>query len=326
MHTAATGRPEIARRSLSRGQGLGEVMVEMGIIDPLQLQSALGHQRQWGTPLGKALVELRFCTEDQLLAALSKHAGLETVALDPAKLDRGAASLLPQKVAERHRVVPLRAEGARGEILVVALGAAMDLEDLDLLRAASGKSRVKPLLAKDSEVERALGILYRGEEISSVPPPRPSAPARVEGELELDLGDAPPSSAAATSASLDDLLGAAPQPQPAPAAPRVLIYGWPAQAAELLRATLASQAIPSTIVDPGVPPDARQGDVMVAPLPAVEALGGAGAPPGVSIIVAVKTPEADLLRAQRVGARGYLATPVDSELLLRAVRRCRKAA
>ena len=34
----------------------------------------------------------------------------------------------------------------------------------------------------------------------------------------------------------------------------------------------------------------------------------------------------DLHRAQRVGAKGYLATPVDGDLLLRAVRRCRKAA
>ena len=41
-------------------------------------------------------------------------------------------------------------------------------------------------------------------------------------------------------------------------------------------------------------------------------------------ILEVKTPESDLHRAQRVNAKGYLATPVDGELLLRAVRRCRK--
>ena len=41
---------------------LGEILVELGVMDGLQLQSALAYQRKWGVPLGQVVVDLRFCT------------------------------------------------------------------------------------------------------------------------------------------------------------------------------------------------------------------------------------------------------------------------
>ena len=35
---------------------IGELLLKLGRIDPMQLQSALAHQRQWGGRLGRALV------------------------------------------------------------------------------------------------------------------------------------------------------------------------------------------------------------------------------------------------------------------------------
>jgi type IV pilus assembly protein PilB len=86
--------------------------------------------------------------------------------------------------------------------------------------------------------------------------------------------------------------------------------------------TLANRGFLSRVVATQAELAPTDDDVIVAPLPAMEALVAAGAHPKGSVIVAVKSPETDLPRAQRVGARGYLATPVDEELLARAVRRC----
>jgi type IV pilus assembly protein PilB len=44
------------------------------------------------------------------------------------------------------------------------------------------------------------------------------------------------------------------------------------------------------------------------------------------LLVAGKEPERDVMRAQALGARGFLAAPLDTELLLRAVRRLVNAA
>jgi DNA-binding NarL/FixJ family response regulator len=58
--------------------------------------------------------------------------------------------------------------------------------------------------------------------------------------------------------------------------------------------------------------------VIVSPLPSMEALGQRVS---ARVLVAGKAPEQELKRSQSVGALGFLAAPVDPELLLRAVRR-----
>ncbi|MDQ3263085.1 MAG: hypothetical protein M3Y59_05410 [Myxococcota bacterium] len=363
---------------MSKRQRLGELLISLGVIDGMQLQAALGHQRQWGVPLGRALLEKRFCTEDQILAALAKQTGVPTIEINLATLDRSLAALLPQRIAEQHRAVPLRQEGARGEVLRVALGGPANLASVDEVRSATGIARIIPYLAKDSEIDRALDILYRG-----IAPPEASAPqgvtydslpppgANVQGEEEFDFGeDTPgPGSSPAVTSALDDLMGIGGQPSagvlsrpappttpPAPPAdplaslhppplprklvskappapphpapntpPPVIIYGWPAAASELLRTTLAEGGIASRIVEGTETLQTVEEDVIISPLPLIEAVvAQRKAQLTGQVIVAVKTPESDLHRAQRVGAKGYLATPVDGDLLLRAVKRCRR--
>jgi MSHA biogenesis protein MshE len=50
---------------------LGQLLTELGVIDEHQLQSALGHQKQWGGKLGAILVQKGFCSEDQMVSATS---------------------------------------------------------------------------------------------------------------------------------------------------------------------------------------------------------------------------------------------------------------
>lgn len=386
---------------MAKRQKLGEMLIAAGVIDAMQLQAALGHQRQWGVPLGRALLEKRFCTEDQILAALARQTGIPTIGIDFNALDKALVPLIPQKVAEQQRAVPLRLEGARSDVLVVALGGPANLASVDEVRSASGKGRVVPYLAKDSEIDRAIDILYRGIEIPANTPPQPGMtfdplppPGLHQDEEQFDFGEDTPAPqmfqsnsvadelepprpevlpATATGRSgaalLDELMGtsstdilarpappttppAAPvnpvasvaRPPPLPrrpivnpelppsAAPSsdapdrpVIIYGWPAAAAELLKATLAGGGIRSRAVETSEPLATVEDDIIIAPLPLIEAIVAARkAPVPGNVIVAVKTPESDLHRAQRVQAKGYLGTPVDGELLLRAVRRCRK--
>src|SRR5205823_10267776 len=61
---------------------LGQLLTELKVIDEHQLQSALGHQKQWGGKIGAIVVEKGFCSEDQLVAVLSQHLGIATVKLE----------------------------------------------------------------------------------------------------------------------------------------------------------------------------------------------------------------------------------------------------
>jgi len=58
--------------------------------------------------------------------------------------------------------------------------------------------------------------------------------------------------------------------------------------------------------------------VVLAPLPSLEALEQ---PTRAQLLVAGKVPEVDVTRAHALGARGFLAAPLDTDLMLRAVRR-----
>src|SRR5688572_32471717 len=50
----------------------------------------------------------------------STQAGIPSVDLTQEAFQPGQAELLSEKVAERHKVIPLRLEGSRNEVLVVA--------------------------------------------------------------------------------------------------------------------------------------------------------------------------------------------------------------
>ncbi|MFP2896938.1 hypothetical protein [Corallococcus sp. 4LFB] len=128
---------------------LGDILLARGVVDALQLQSALAYQRKWGVALGQVVVDQRFCTAEAVLSALAAQSGVEAVDLDAQPLDASLARLIPCKLAEAHRVVPLRLEGqGLREVLVVALAAPASLATLDVVKSVSGKARVVPLLAR----------------------------------------------------------------------------------------------------------------------------------------------------------------------------------
>lgn len=278
-------------------KAIGDILLEMGAIDELQLQSALAHQRQWGMPLGQAMVEKRFCSRDQLLAALSLQTRMKVVDLSKEQLGKELGGLLPQKVAEQHRAVPLRVEGARGDVLVVAIAAPAALSSLDDIQAASGKRRVEPLLADDASIERALGLVYRGYAEALTPDVAPLSRAMQREEVEFDLD------------------------KPRKQRP-VMVFGWTPEAGRTLSLILAADGISARVVTPREVLEASPEDVIVAPLPAIEALVPAGQRSPGRLVVAGKSPEDDLPRAQLLGARGFITAPVDTALLLRSVRRC----
>jgi CheY-like chemotaxis protein len=224
-------------------------------------------------------------SENDVLRALATQLGIEPVDLEEVRPDRSLVRFLPAKVARQYRVVPLKLEWKDREILHVALPAPASLEALDAVRAVSGKPRVEPHLASDTQLARALNALYGVEVPEEEPRPKFS-------------------------------YGSGPE------AP-VLLYGWPPVTAVVLQRTLAQHGISARVATPLEVMHTRADDVVVAPLPAMEGLllGETSIP--ATLIVHGEADEQDYERARRVGASGFLANPRDEELLVRAVRRVR---
>ncbi len=196
---------------------LGQLLTELGVIDEHQLQSALGHQKQWGGKLGGILVQKGFCSEEAVISALAKHLGMQSVRLASAKIDPRAVRCVSKQVAEKLHVFPYEVTGSgRSEVVTIAMSDPIDLSAVDQLAFHTGK-RIKPMLAGDGDVVAAIQAHYGGgeekkEPTDKVPRPAPAGPPTV-------TPGTPAGSVAGFPRRIDP-----PAPAPAAGAPRSAPY------------------------------------------------------------------------------------------------------
>ena len=88
---------------------LGQLLLTMGVIRPEQLERALEEQKRFNHQklLGEILVELHFCTEDQITEALAQAYGVPYARISPRIADPKAIATLPKEFLEKHQVLPL---------------------------------------------------------------------------------------------------------------------------------------------------------------------------------------------------------------------------
>lgn len=88
---------------------LGQLLLDKDLIKPEQLERALEEQRRSNHQklLGEVLVEMRFCTEDQITEALAQAYGVPYARISPRIADPKVISVLPKDFLEKHQVLPL---------------------------------------------------------------------------------------------------------------------------------------------------------------------------------------------------------------------------
>jgi putative nucleotidyltransferase with HDIG domain len=138
---------------------LGELLIELRVIDEEQLASALEYQRWHRCKLGVALADLGCAPEDQIVALLARKLGFERAQLDalqPTASYEAALRLVPETFASAHGIVPVACDRTT---LTVAMRDPTNLPIVDELGFRTGR-RIKVLLAGEGEVARAVTRLY----------------------------------------------------------------------------------------------------------------------------------------------------------------------
>jgi len=166
---------------------LGELLVESGVIDAAQLQSALGEQRQWGRPLGMTLVRMGFIDEDTLVHTLAGQLKLPVVKLSGKRVAGEVLERVPHDLAEKHRCIPLLVNDEAGQpVLYLGMEDPSDLEAIDEIRFRVD-SIVKPVLVAPSELDEALKTHYQWAAESAEPAAEPAEePGSQEAEIEAE--------------------------------------------------------------------------------------------------------------------------------------------
>ncbi len=138
------------RPSRRRRMPLGEQLVEAELLKRDELEDALKLQASKGQKLGEILLELGVITEDQMLPFIQKQLGLPSVKLREGVIDPNVVRILPRDAAER--LTALAMFKVRG-VLSVAMAEPQNLEQLDELERITGL-KVRPVFAFASNIQR----------------------------------------------------------------------------------------------------------------------------------------------------------------------------
>lgn len=144
---------------------IGDILLEMGVVTPDQLRIALIEQKTRSEPLGKIIISLGFATEAVMREALGEALGADSVDLTRVVADMESLQLIPRDIARRYHVLPVSLDTERNE-LTVAMADTQNVVVIDQLRALlGGRVDLKPVLAGESEIEKAIDQFY-GYELS----------------------------------------------------------------------------------------------------------------------------------------------------------------
>ncbi|WP_434391407.1 ATPase [Melittangium boletus] len=327
-----------------RKKRLGDLLRDAGLVDALQLRSALGVHHKWGVPLGQVVVDLGFCTAQQVLALMAEQAQLPTVDLDAEVLDRDLVDVLPVHVAESCRVIPLRQEGPRDSVLVVATQAPGDPLALDQVARLTGKARVVSVLATDASIAQAIERLYyphlvgakRPVEAIELPEAEAAMPLvlgraecllldgqlqRQEAASEADghglpvmkpLTDELPAHARLTEREMPCVL----LPLPPPREPEVWVYGWGTGATRGLMRLLETSGLRARVARTEDVRKASARTVVLAPLQSIEGVMRKGV--RARRVIAGRGRETE--RARALGVHAYLSGPLAESVVLDTLR------
>jgi type IV pilus assembly protein PilB len=138
---------------------LGDILLEGGLVTPVQLKAAYDEHQRAGRALGRVLVDQGVLSEAQLVAALAQQIGMRFVELIDFPVDHSAVSLVQGALARRYVVLPFGFEDGK---LLLAMADPANFLAIEDVRAVT-QMEVKPCVATRTDVLTAIDRYYRAD-------------------------------------------------------------------------------------------------------------------------------------------------------------------
>jgi general secretion pathway protein E len=135
---------------------LGEILVERQKIEAEELERALELQHERGDKLGKIMVDMGLVAQRDVLAALSEQLGIPLVTVDGPPPAAPGIDGLSHRFLRQCRAYPVEFQD---NILTIAMADPLDFETVAAVRAFSGL-QVRTVLAPEQEVLDAIEKHY----------------------------------------------------------------------------------------------------------------------------------------------------------------------
>jgi type IV pilus assembly protein PilB len=138
---------------------LGEVLIQEGVITEMQLEEALSlaktdEYRKRKALIGEILVELNYCTGEDITKHMSYKSKVRVVDLNEITMNMQAANLITPDIAKRYKAIPLDYNNNKDK-LVVAFQNPSDLIAIDDISLLTGYE-IEPVIVKDQQLTVAI--------------------------------------------------------------------------------------------------------------------------------------------------------------------------
>jgi type IV pilus assembly protein PilB len=143
-----------------RHRYLGEMLIEAGMLTRRQLDDALQAQVETGRRIGDILKDRGWVTEQQIMEMLEFQLGIPYIDVSATYIPSDMNQYVPITVAQRHTLVPVKAEGGR---LWVAMEDPLSIVAIDDVRTVSGLD-VSPMIGRGPAITQAINKLYGGRQ------------------------------------------------------------------------------------------------------------------------------------------------------------------
>jgi general secretion pathway protein E/type IV pilus assembly protein PilB len=133
-----------------------QILLEKGLLTSTQLDEAVALQNSEGLRVDRAIIQLGYLTERQLLEVMAEQLHLPLLDSEQLTIDPETLQALPSKTVYRKRLVPIsRSNGT----LNVATSDAFDLYAFDDIRLMTGLN-IQPVLATQDDIDKLIKVHY----------------------------------------------------------------------------------------------------------------------------------------------------------------------
>jgi len=182
---------------------IGDVLFKEGLITAEQLAKALQEQKQSGTRVGYNLIKLGFIQETDLMRALAKQHKMPAVDLSRFEVDPKIAKMIPNDLAQKNLVLPLKREG---RLLTVAMADPANLGVLEDLKFIT-RYDIFPVIAGEFTLRNMIEKIYGAsdeQQMASLMDTINELETDMAGDVEVVEEEEEDVSAAALQAQMED--------------------------------------------------------------------------------------------------------------------------
>ncbi|MDI9431197.1 MAG: type II secretion system ATPase GspE [Sedimentisphaerales bacterium] len=151
-----------------RGRPIGRILMKMGVLSRDKVHECLTIQKQrgGGVRIGEILLELGLVDETQLQVALAAKRGMEYINIDGLDIPEDVIKKVPAQTATSYHIVPIEYNKSKNE-LVVVLDNVDNFRATDDLRTLMGYT-ITAKMTDQGALESALNKYYGAEEDENI--------------------------------------------------------------------------------------------------------------------------------------------------------------